>query len=170
MELDSELLRKQVDTDPYQTTREMAVCVGVSQSTVTRGLKSIGKVRKLGRWVPHALTQYDMDRRVDVALSLLTLKRTHAWLEHLVCGDEKWILYSNVHRRAQWIDKGLDAEDVPKPNAHAKKVMLSIWWSIHGVEYWELLGEGSTVTADVYVDQLRNLKANLENARPQQHK
>ncbi|KIH46906.1 hypothetical protein ANCDUO_23040 [Ancylostoma duodenale] len=26
--------------------------------------------------------------------------------------------------------------------------MLCIWWSVHGVEYWELLAEGSTVTAD----------------------
>ncbi|KAK6733927.1 hypothetical protein RB195_017598 [Necator americanus] len=46
--------------------------------------------------------------------------------------------------------------------------MLCIWWSVHGVEYWELLAQGCTVTADVYVEQLRNLKTNLENARPQQ--
>ncbi|KAK6747671.1 hypothetical protein RB195_000708 [Necator americanus] len=47
-------------------------------------------------------------------------------------------------------------------------LMLCIWWSVHGVEYWELLSEGYTATADVYVEQLRNLKTNLENARPQQ--
>ncbi|KIH59970.1 hypothetical protein ANCDUO_09787 [Ancylostoma duodenale] len=41
--------------------------------------------------------------------------------------------------------------------------MLRIWWSVHDFV------EGSTVTADVYTDQLRSLKANLENARPQQH-
>ncbi|VDO42543.1 unnamed protein product [Haemonchus placei] len=38
---------------------------------------------------------------------------------------------------------------------------------VHGVEYWELLDESCTVTADVYI---RNLKANLETTRPQQHK
>ncbi|KIH51413.1 hypothetical protein ANCDUO_18502 [Ancylostoma duodenale] len=42
--------------------------------------------------------------------------------------------------------------------------MLCIWWSVNGQEYWELLAEGSTVTADVYTEQLRNLKANFENA------
>ncbi|EPB76237.1 hypothetical protein ANCCEY_04654 [Ancylostoma ceylanicum] len=67
----------------------MAVTVGVSQITLTRGLKSIDKARKFGRWVPHALTQYDMDCRVDMALSLLTLELTHAWFEHPVTGDEK---------------------------------------------------------------------------------
>nr|CDJ89510.1 SETMAR [Haemonchus contortus]CDJ95217.1 histone-lysine N-methyltransferase SETMAR [Haemonchus contortus] len=61
-----------MEADPYQTTRELAVTQGMSQSTVVRGLESIGKVRKLGRWVPHASKQYDM----DMALPLLTLKRT----------------------------------------------------------------------------------------------
>ncbi|EYC45393.1 hypothetical protein Y032_0430g1312 [Ancylostoma ceylanicum] len=48
--------------------------------------------------------------------------------------------------------------------------MLCIWWSVHSVECWELLVEGPTVTADVYFERLRNLKANLGNACPQQHK
>ncbi|KAK6751513.1 hypothetical protein RB195_003108 [Necator americanus] len=53
-------------------------------------------------------------------------------------------------------------------NSTPKNIMLCIWWSVNGVEYWELLAHGCTVTADVYVDQLKNLKTNLENARPQQ--
>ncbi|KAK6733469.1 hypothetical protein RB195_017302 [Necator americanus] len=109
-----------------------------------------------------------MDCRADTALSLITLKRTHTWLEQLVTGDEKWISYSNIHRRTQWVDKGTDTEDVSKLNVHAKKVMLCILWSVHGVECWVLFAQGCTVTADVYVEQLRNLKTNVENARPQQ--
>ncbi|EPB74226.1 hypothetical protein ANCCEY_06715 [Ancylostoma ceylanicum] len=56
--------------------------------------------RKVGRSVPHALMQYDMDRHSDMALCLLELKRSRARLEYLVTVDEKWILSSNVHRRA----------------------------------------------------------------------
>ncbi|EYB85731.1 hypothetical protein Y032_0292g1586 [Ancylostoma ceylanicum] len=48
--------------------------------------------------------------------------------------------------------------------------MLCIWWNVHNVECWELLDEGPTVAADVSFERLRNLKANLENLRPQQHK
>ncbi|KIH52731.1 hypothetical protein ANCDUO_17165 [Ancylostoma duodenale] len=48
--------------------------------------------------------------------------------------------------------------------------MLCIWRSAYGVEYWELLAEGSTVTGDAYTKQPRNLKTNFENARTQQHK
>ncbi|KIH44526.1 hypothetical protein ANCDUO_25448 [Ancylostoma duodenale] len=47
--------------------------------------------------------------------------------------------------------------------------MLCIWWSVLVVGFLELLAEGSTVIAEVYLEQVRNLKANLENARPQQH-
>ncbi|KIH62276.1 hypothetical protein ANCDUO_07445 [Ancylostoma duodenale] len=43
-------------------------------------------------------------------------------------------------------------------------------WSVNGDEYCELLAKGSTVTADVYTEQLRNLNVNLENARTQQPK
>nr|CDJ92952.1 transposase [Haemonchus contortus] len=87
MKLDLNVLRSQVEVDPYQTTPELAVSLGESQPTVVRGLKSIGKVRKLGQWVPHALKQYDMNHRADMALSLPTVERTHTWLEQLVIGD-----------------------------------------------------------------------------------
>lgn len=48
------------------------------------------------RWIPYVFTQRDVDRRVDAALSHLTLRRTHVWLNHLKTGDEKWILYSHA--------------------------------------------------------------------------
>ncbi|VDO65343.1 unnamed protein product [Heligmosomoides polygyrus] len=31
-----------------------------------------------------------------------------------------------------------------RSSLHVKKVMLCIWWSVLGVEYWELLDEGIT--------------------------
>ncbi|EPB68605.1 transposase [Ancylostoma ceylanicum] len=111
-----------------------------------------------------------MDRRADMALCPLTLERTHAKLEYLITGDEKWILSSNVQRCAPWVDKGADAEEVPTPNVHANKVMLCFWSSIHDVRYWEPLAKGSAVTADVYIEQPRTLEANVRNARPRQHR
>ncbi|EPB68012.1 endomembrane protein 70 [Ancylostoma ceylanicum] len=114
--------------------------------------------------------QYGMDRCADMSHSVHTLKRTHTWLEYPFTKDEKYISYSNVYRCACWIDKGAGAGGIPKPKVHAGKVMLCIRWSVHSVKCWELLAEGPTVTADVYFERLRNLKANLENARPQQLK
>ncbi|KAK6734115.1 hypothetical protein RB195_017721 [Necator americanus] len=49
MELDLVLLRRQMEANPFQNTRELTVALGMSQTTVVRGMVSIGKVRKLGR-------------------------------------------------------------------------------------------------------------------------
>ena len=39
--------------------------------------------------------------------------------------------------------------------------MLSVWWSVRGVEYWELLPDNTTVTAEVYCAQLDKLKVKI---------
>ncbi|VDO94638.1 unnamed protein product [Heligmosomoides polygyrus] len=95
-ELDLDVLRNQVEADPCHTTGEMLVKLDVNQSIVAHGLKSIGKDRKLSRWIPHVLIQHDMDRRVDAALYLLALRRSNVWFENLVTWNEKWTLYSNA--------------------------------------------------------------------------
>ena len=164
-ELDLDKLREIVEDDPYLTTRDMETLLDVDWSTVARGLKTIGKKAKLGRWVPHALSDFDKDRRVDAALNLLTYHRTTNWLDRVITGDEKWVLYDNSERRAMWVDEDEQPEDVPKPSLHPKKILLCIWWSVNGIEYWETLKEGETVTAQVYTAQLRKLKLHLENTR-----
>ena len=35
----------------------------------------------------------------------------------------------------------------PKPGLHPQKRMLSIWWGVKGVIYWDLLSEKTTVKA-----------------------
>ena len=44
--------------------------------------------------------------------------------------------------------------------------MLSVWWDVQGVVYWELLPPNATITAEVYCAQLQNLKLELETHRP----
>ena len=40
--------------------------------------------------------------------------------------------------------------------------MLSVWWGVRGIVYWELIPNNKTVTAMVYCAQLDKLKAELE--------
>lgn len=75
LELDLDALKDIVEEDPYLTVRDMATTLEVSHTTIERGLKSLNKVQKYGRWVPHALSDFDKDRRVDAALNLLTYHR-----------------------------------------------------------------------------------------------
>ncbi|PIC36390.1 hypothetical protein B9Z55_015405 [Caenorhabditis nigoni] len=96
-------------------------------------------MRKLfGRFIPHHLTQANLDRRVDDSITLLTLHAGDRWLDRLIIGDEKWVFYDNHHRKSQWVGEGESPQDVPKPDLHPKKVMLSVWWGVDGPIYWEL--------------------------------
>lgn len=65
----------------------------------------------------------------------------------------------------------------PKADPYGKKVMWSVWWGIGGVIHWDVLPNGSTVTAEIYCQQLNRVAEKLkgkqerifflhDNARP----
>ena len=170
LEVDLDTLLALVKSDPFDTTRGYADMLAVSHVTVATGLARLGLVQKLGRWIPHELSDFDKARRRDTCTSLISINNNHPFLANLITGDEKWVMYSNVTRKPQWVDKAEQPQPVPKPDPHGKKILLSCWWSRHGMEYWELLPPGVTITAPVYCDQLRKLKAKLERRRGQQAK
>ncbi|PIC44396.1 hypothetical protein B9Z55_004772 [Caenorhabditis nigoni] len=142
-ELDLDKLKHALQSDPFQSSRELAVTFGVHHSTVLEA---------------------NLDRRVDDSITLLTLHAGDRWLDRLITGDEKWVFYDNHHRKSQWVGEGESPQDVPKPDLHPKKVMLSVWWGVDGPIYWELLPEGKTITGDLYTTQLRNLKKAVDRS------
>ena len=87
--LNLELLRQTAEDNPFQTIRDLTVVLGVHHSCIACGLAEFGKIKNLERFVPHNLSQFDLDRRVDACLSLLTLHQRRAWLDHLITGDDK---------------------------------------------------------------------------------
>ncbi|KAK6728031.1 hypothetical protein RB195_005593 [Necator americanus] len=96
-------------------------------------------VKKLGQWLPHALSDDKRLRRLDICTQLLSRSRRFDWLDTIVTGDEKWVLYVNhTHKRA-WCD-GDEMLDHPKfdnvrllhDNGHphiAKKTSRKFWSS-----------------------------------------
>ena len=60
-----------VKTDPSQTVHGMAEELGVSSYAVFYGLKCIGKVKKLEKWVPHDLNDRHKLSRFEVFSLLL---------------------------------------------------------------------------------------------------
>ena len=93
---------------------------------------------------------------------LLSQHRTPGWLDNLITGDEKWVLYVNTTRKRQWLMPGQKPIPMPKPSLHPKKRMLCVWWGVHGVLYWELLPPNTTINADKYVRQLQSLAAQVQ--------
>ena len=97
-----------IHNDPCQCTRELANVMNCDHSTIVRHLHSMGKVKKSGVWLPHALSQNHKNQRVVICASLLTLHRIareqhRPFLSCIVTGDEKWCLYANIKKRKEWL-------------------------------------------------------------------
>ncbi|KAL6258193.1 hypothetical protein P5V15_010122 [Pogonomyrmex californicus] len=99
----------------------------------------------------HLLCFQSSRKKIFCTKSLQTMKR--------------WILYDNPKRRKSLVDSSQPSTSTPKPNIHAKKVLLCIWWDWNSVLYYELLQPGETITADRYQQQLTNLSDALEEKR-----
>ncbi|XP_043258028.1 histone-lysine N-methyltransferase SETMAR-like [Colletes gigas] len=78
------------------TTREMAECLKVSNSTIHAHLVRLGFVSRLDVWVPHKLTEKNLMDRVSTCDLLFKRHENDPFLKRMITGDEKWIFYSNV--------------------------------------------------------------------------
>ena len=76
------------------------------------------------------------------------------WLQNLITGDEKWVLYINYCQHRQWLGSHQTGIPTPKDELHPKNTMLSVWWGIKGVIHWELLPTGTNINANIYCAQL----------------
>uniref|UniRef100_A0A7I4Z248 HTH_48 domain-containing protein n=1 Tax=Haemonchus contortus TaxID=6289 RepID=A0A7I4Z248_HAECO len=94
-----------VGADPHKTTRDIAKELSVHHTTIVRHLKQIGKTKKLDKWVPHELTEIQKNRRFEISSAHLLRNASDPFLERIVTCDEKWILYDNSRRSAQWLDQ-----------------------------------------------------------------
>ena len=166
LEANDDVLEGLLEEDPKQSSRELALELSVSHTTVLNRLKALGKVQKVGRWVPHQLSEVNISQRLSICTSLLSRQKNKSFLWKIVTGDEKWIYYDNPVNKKQWLSPGKTPLPCPKPEIHRKKVMLCVWWDSKGVIYYELLEPRKTVTADLYSQQLIRLSQALERKRP----
>ncbi|XP_025231066.1 histone-lysine N-methyltransferase SETMAR isoform X2 [Theropithecus gelada] len=162
-EVDNDQLRAIIEADPLTTTREVAEELNVNHSTVVRHLKQIGKVKKLDKWVPHELTENQKNRRFEVSSSLILRNHNEPFLDRIVTCDEKWILYDNRRRSAQWLDQEEAPKHFSKPILHPKKIMVTIWWSAAGVIHYSFLNPGETITSEKYAQEIDEMHQKLQH-------
>ena len=173
-EIDDAVLREFLESETSLTSSMLAEKFEVDESTIRRHMQKLGFILKLDVWVPHELSEANKNARVSICRTLLSRYETdrerdgRTILERLVAGDEKWICYQNVQRKRTWLPRG--AKNLPgtsaKPGLHPKKVLLSVWWDIRGVIFFELLPRNETINADKYCEQLLRLRSALAEKRP----
>ena len=89
VEVNDDKLCELVESDPHLTTYELASKLDCGQITVVNHLLKVGKVLKWGSWVPHQLSERDLQHRTDIYTFHLTSHRTMAWLDSIITVDEK---------------------------------------------------------------------------------
>ncbi|MBJ5486943.1 hypothetical protein JGG36_24470, partial [Salmonella enterica subsp. enterica serovar Meleagridis] len=107
-----------------------------------------------------------MKSRLQVSTSLLARDRNAPFLKRVVTCDEKWILYDNRRRSAQWLDDAEAPKHLPKPTLHPKKIMVIVWWCATGIIHYLFLKCGETITAEKYCTQLDEMHEKLRVQRP----
>lgn len=165
-ETDDDLLRAMLEDDPHLTTREIGEKLGIHYTTVADKIKSIGFILKLNIWVPHELTEKNLLDRVSVCSALEIRNRIEPFLDRLITGDEKWILYESAQRHKAYCMPGTSAPVIAKQKLTNRKAMLCVWWDRSGIIYYELLKYGETVNTERYCNQLEKLNEAVKEKRP----
>ena len=164
-DVDNGQLRALVKANPRTTVRELASELGVTYTTVSNHLRVIGKTKKLDEWVPLELNDNQKKRRYEVSSSLLLRNKNDPFLDRVVTYDEKWVLYDNQRRSAQWLDVDEAPRQFPNPEFH-QKVMLTVWWSATGLIHYSFLNAGETITAEKYCQQMDEMHQKLRQQHP----
>ena len=83
---DDALLEELLNEDPRRSSRELALELSVSHTTVLNRLKALGKVQKTGKWVPHKLSEVNISQRLSVCASLSSRQKKRAFFGKLLLG------------------------------------------------------------------------------------
>ena len=82
-------LQALLDEDDIQSQKMFAEQLGISQAAISLRLHAMGKVQKIGKWVPHELNDRQMERRQNTCQILLARQKRKSFLHRIVTSDEK---------------------------------------------------------------------------------
>ena len=83
-------------------------------------------IRKCGKWVPHELTERQMENRKTICKILLARQKRNSVLHRIVSGDEKWIYFENPKCKKSWVNPVQLSTSTAKADRFGKKTMLSV--------------------------------------------
>ena len=70
-------LQALLDEDNAQTQQQLADQLNMTRKTVSIRLKAMGKIQKVGKWVPHELNERQQENRKPTCEMVLATKESH---------------------------------------------------------------------------------------------
>ncbi|WKY06819.1 hypothetical protein Q1695_006754 [Nippostrongylus brasiliensis] len=142
-----------------EAARDINVALG-SRTTNERTVQ-----RWVDKWVPHDSNDVQRNRCLETSPAHLLRNRTEPILDRIVTRGEKWILYDNRKRLAQWLDVDEAPKHYPKPKAHQKKATVTVWWSAAGFIHRSFLKPCEKMTSE-YCQELGEIHSKLPGMCP----
>jgi histone-lysine N-methyltransferase SETMAR len=167
-----ELVRKLIEEDPHSTYEDIEEETQLSHGTVHSIIhKHLHKQKISSRWVPHQLTAEQKRLRVQICQENLKKFQQGSWrLCDILTGDESWIYYRQIGRKASnacWRDKGEGPTTVVARQQNEPKVLFSVFFKSSGPILVHSLDEGDTIDRFYYIDNcLRPAIQVIKKQRP----
>ena len=162
-----------VEEDNRVSLEEIADCVGVHSSTISKILRhKLGYRKVSSRWVPHILTSENKGERVRFCKRMLNIykKGDSKRLDEIVTGDETWVYMYEPPRKSQnkaWIKKSQSPPQIAQRQWSQKKVLYTVFFNTKGIVLQKPCKRGQTVTGKFYRDSvLSDLKKHYAATRP----
>lgn len=83
------------DANHRIATPEIAERLNLLNLTIHDHVKLLGLISQLDIWVPHVCIKRNLFCRIDVYDFLLKREENYPFLERIITGDEKWVIYKN---------------------------------------------------------------------------
>lgn len=160
-------IEEAINDDNNMTVRELATTFELSESMVYRILsEDLGKIWMHTRWVPHVITEYHRQQRVECCTNMLQSFESRITKSNLVTIDEKWFYCRKMLPRnviGSWIGPDGDRKQTAVRSKFEKKFLAIVAVSTRGIHFFQVLDRGETVNSDVYIQFLQEMRTFYAN-------
>ena len=114
------------------------------------------KKKVTSRWVPHELSEKNLQDRVRICHEYLTKIKDNKWrLGDIITGNEWWFYHPQIGKKqsyVSWVNKGEAPRTVVRRDRFEPKTMFSIFLKRNGPIKISYLERGKTIDQKSYID------------------
>ena len=125
-EVEDDKIKAIIESNRHVTVREIKEILKIPKSTTDRYMERFRPVKKFDIWIPNELKEIHSTKRINACDLHLERNEFDPFLERIITGKEKWIVYNNVVRKRSWSKRYEQPQTTSKAELHQKKIMLSV--------------------------------------------